>query len=256
MIRVAVGLAILLLGPEAALSAPIGYVLGTPTVTLQFGGTTDTRAVATTTVPSGGNDIYSFDEALTGANGTGIEILGTLNPAPAPDPFIAFTVNAANFSASQLAYSVALNLPVSGGPFTSATSQLSGTLTDLDGNGVASSFISGQTLLNSVALPALTLGAPYCEAGAETPGATLGCGPFGPVSAAVTGDVSLLTLELSFTLTQRDLAAYTGTITLGTAAPPRVPEPASAMLMAGGLLVAWWSGRRGDRRARPTPTAR
>src|SRR5262249_44549478 len=76
-----------------------------------------------------------------------------------------------------------------------------------------------------------------CGAFTAGPAATSNCGPFTAAHTFTGGPFVLMTAQLSFFLSAQDTAGFSGAVVENTA----VPEPASLLLMVGGLFgLAGW----------------
>jgi hypothetical protein len=223
-LRLAVFLAAAAAAPLYA--KPLNGTLGGATVILQIGTQLSTQLLSVTPRVEGNQLVYDFDNSFNLAGGTGIEITGTLNA----DPWISWTVNAVNFEQTPVSFLAEVDFAINGGPFSSITSSLGGSITDLDGDGAFAFGLANQTLLNLNHVAALDLGSSStCETGSGPPVTTFQCESFGPASAPLSASYAELGTQTAFTLSNRDTATFSGSATLET------PEPSAAALMLVGL---------------------
>ena len=193
-----------------------------------------TRAVTTTAQTLNGQTVFAFSDDDTVGNGTGISISGTIDPAGV----LNYVIDAANFG-TQNSFQVGFLAPIDTASFTSAQSTLSSERTDLDGNGSAISLLTSNTSLNLIIQPALQVGNANCElAPGFAPTTITSCGSLSSFEA-LNQSVDVIGTDLSFVLTQRDTADFTGSVTLGLAPSAITPEPSSCTLLASGLGMLW-----------------
>lgn len=188
-------------------------------------------------VTNGGKDFI-----FTASNGAKLTVNATGNP----DPFLSYSFSAQNTTGGTLPFTFTFNTPVVGSPpaGTTVTSQLSGSLTagDADGVTVTPSLFPGgvsEGSINGVSLSALAVG----PAQTSPTGVNL-YPPSGPAFSASTVSGSTITsldVTVSFNLTGGgDQFAASGLITTGNA----VPEPSSVALMGVGTLFMGYVMRR------------
>lgn len=162
------------------------------------------------------------------------------------DPFILWAVGATNLTANPVNFAFLFLQPVIGGPYNTVTSNFSGSVTDLRGDGVSAN-VSNEVSLNPGGLVAGSQIGGLCTYGSIGPAFSGPCPlapqlAFGPVTNSVAAQNYIgMSTTLQFTLSPFDSAAFSGAAILDTTV---IPVPASLPLFIGGLAVGLMAWRR------------
>jgi hypothetical protein len=162
--------------------------------------------------------------------------LSVIDTTTSPDPFEIYAFGATNLTTAPETISYSISTPVLGGPYDTISNSFKGSMTDGAGDGVSLTGIVQMALLNTLNVPAVALGPSTCTGGPSgVPLTSYPCpaGPgFGPVSAMVTPSFyTSLGMDLTFTLSPGDSAAFSGGVDLTAS-----PEPTTAALIGLSLL--------------------
>ena len=179
--------------------------------------------------------------SISGGIATTAFILSGIDASTSPDPFEIYAFSATNLTTGPETFSYSMSTAVLGGPYDTISNSFRGSMTDGAGDGVSLTGIVQKALLNTLNVPAVLLGPYTCTGGPSFVPTSYSCpvGPgFGPVSAMVTPSFyTSLGMDLTFTLSPMDAAAFSGVVDLTLS-----PEPTTAALI--GLSLVCLAGFR------------
>jgi hypothetical protein len=229
---ITLGVMLCALNLNGALSTGCGP--GGPTATLTVDSTTYTNFAQTGT--SNGCTLSGIFGSIAT---TGYVV--TIKAFTAADPVIDFGMNFEG-SPSDPNVSLTISTPYIGGPFASLFTSSSGILSDTDNNGSASVTPQSGIDIQTVKVN----GSPIFSEGIQNPGCAFSGQPAGfsqacpdPRSQQLFGSfpaTGTLELDLAFTLSAGDSYNVSGAVF--------TPEPATSLLLAGGLVALIGLGRR------------